>query len=66
MSIIPKPYGTPSAYQCSDYKHRLRWKAPGASYGLARLLPYKPLEPMGLTCYFSWCSHATNNDTLLT
>ena len=36
----------------------------GVSYGLARLLPYKPLEPIELTCYFSWCSHATNNDSI--
>ena len=30
---------------------------------LPNLLLYKPLEPIELSCYFSWSSHITNNDS---
>ena len=30
---------------------------------LPRPLPYKPLEPIELSRYFSWCFHTINNDS---
>ena len=55
VTIISARYdGTSLSAWCviwSDYARQLRW------------LPYKQLEPIGLSYYFSWSSHATNNNS---
>ena len=68
---MPKPYDKPGAYRCSDNKCGYdgtlisTWHVIWSGYvRLPRLLPYKKtLEPIELSCYFSWCFNAINNDS---
>ena len=67
LSRVPKPYDVPCIYQCSDYKRGYDGTLINAWhviwFGYIRLLPYKALEPVELSCYLSWCFYAINNDS---